>query len=71
MHLVSRRAQTVAVRSLEIEVPFAEGESIHTDNSHKFDIPQIAALAAGTGFEVRRTWTDSQGRFASNLLVAV
>ena len=49
----------------------AEGESIHTENSYKFDLPQIAALAAGTGFEVRRTWTDSEERFASNLLVAV
>ncbi len=71
MHLVSRRAQTVAIRDLGIEVPFAEGESIHTENSYKFDLPQITALAAGTGFEVRRTWTDSGGRFASNLLVAV
>ena len=71
MHLVSRRVQTVAIRSLGIDVPFAEGESIHTENSYKFDLPQIAALAAGTGFEVRRTWTDSGGRFASNLLVAV
>ncbi|MFL6233610.1 MAG: L-histidine N(alpha)-methyltransferase [Thermoanaerobaculia bacterium] len=71
MHLVSRRAQTVALRSLGIEVPFAEGESIHTESSYRFDLPQIAALAAETGFEVRQTWTDSARRFASNLLVAV
>jgi len=70
MHLESRRAQTVAIRSLGIEVPFAEGETIHTENSYKFDLGQIAALAAATGFEVRRTWTDSEGRFASSLLVA-
>lgn len=71
MHLESRRAQTVAIRSLGIEVPFAEGETIHTESSYKFDLEQIAALAAGTGFELWRTWTDSGGRFASNLLVAV
>jgi len=70
MHLESRRAQTVAIQSLEIEVPFAEGETIHTESSYKFDREQIAALAADTGFEVRKTWTDSEGRFASNLLVA-
>ncbi|HTG33495.1 MAG TPA: L-histidine N(alpha)-methyltransferase [Thermoanaerobaculia bacterium] len=70
MHLESRRAQTVAIRSLEIEVPFAEGETIHTESSYKFDREQIAALAADTGFEVRKTWTDSEERFASNLLVA-
>jgi L-histidine N-alpha-methyltransferase len=70
MHLESRRAQTVAIRGLGIEVPFSQGETIHTESSHKFDLEQIAALAAATGFEVRRTWTDSEGRFASNLLVA-
>ena len=70
MHLESRRAQTVAIRSLGIEVSFEDGETIHTESSYKFDRGQIAALAAGTGFELRRTWTDSGGRFASNLLVA-
>jgi L-histidine N-alpha-methyltransferase len=71
MHLESRRPQTVPIRALEIEVPFASWETIHTENSYKFDLPQIAALAAATGFAVRQTWTDSAGRFASSLLVAV
>jgi L-histidine N-alpha-methyltransferase len=70
MHLESRRDQTVAIRSLGIEVPFAAGETIHTESSYKFDREQIAALAADTGFAVRQAWTDSEGRFASNLLVA-
>jgi L-histidine N-alpha-methyltransferase len=71
MHLESRCPQKVPIRALEIEIPFAPWETIHTESSYKFDLPQIAALAAETGFEVRQTWTDSQGRFASNLLVAV
>jgi L-histidine Nalpha-methyltransferase len=70
MHLESRRAQTVPVRGLGIAVSFAEGETIHTENSYKFDLEQVKTLAAETGFELRRTWTDSEGRFASNLLVA-
>ena len=70
MHLESRRAQTVAVRSLEIEVSFEPGETIHTESSYKFDRDQIAALAVQTGFELRRTWTDPEGRFSSNLLIA-
>jgi L-histidine Nalpha-methyltransferase len=70
MHLESRRAQTVAVRALGIEVSFEEGETIHTENSYKFDLDQVRTLAAETGFELRRTWKDSGGRFASNLLVA-
>jgi uncharacterized SAM-dependent methyltransferase len=71
MHLESRRAQTVAVQASEIEVSFEPGETIHTESSYKFDLDQVRALAADTGFELRRSWTDSQGRFASNLLVAI
>ena len=71
MHLESRRDQTVPVRALGIEVPFAAGETIHTENSYKFRVEQVRALAAETGFELRRTWTDSRGWFASNLLVAL
>jgi len=70
MHLESRREQTVPIRGLEVEVPFAAGETIHTENSYKFRVEQVRALAAEAGFELRRTWTDSQGWFASNLLVA-
>lgn len=69
MHLESRRAQKVPVRALEIEVPFASGETIHTESSYKFSREQIAALASETALELRRTWTDSGERFASSLLV--
>jgi L-histidine N-alpha-methyltransferase len=71
MHLESRRDQTVPIRALGLEVPFAAGETIHTESSHKFDAGQIAELAAVTGFELRRTWTDSGRRFGSYLLAAV
>ena len=71
MHLESLRAQTVPIGALGIEIPFAAGETIHTESSYKFRVDQIVALAAETGFEVRRTWTDSRGWFSSNLLVAV
>lgn len=69
MHLESRRTQTVPVRALEIEVSFFQGETIHTESSYKFTVEQVAELAAGAGFELAKTWTDSGGRFASNLLV--
>ena len=70
MHLESRRAQTVPIRSLNLEVRFEAGETIHTESSHKFDVEQVAALAAETGFAVARVWMDSGRRFASNLLIA-
>ncbi len=70
MHLESTRAQTVTIRSLDLAVRFAAGETIHTESSHKFDAEQIAALARDTGFEVARTWHDAARRFASFLLTA-
>jgi uncharacterized SAM-dependent methyltransferase len=70
MHLESRLEQTVPVRGLGLELPFAVGETIFTESSYKFDLGQIGALAAKAGFELQRTWMDSAGRFASNLLVA-
>ena len=68
MHLVSRRAQTVHVGDLTVS--FAEGESIHTENSHKYDDATLEALAACAGFRIERRWTDSRGWFADLLLVA-
>jgi len=71
MHLVSRQAQTVRVNALELEVKFAEGETIHTESSYKYDKPTLRALAAGGGFDLVHTWTDSAKRFSSSLLRAV
>jgi dimethylhistidine N-methyltransferase len=71
MHLESLRRQTVPIRGAELEVGFEAGETIHTESSYKFDLDQIAALAAGAGMELRRSWFDRAKRFSSNLLVAV
>lgn len=71
MHLVSRRAQTVRVSALELEVKFAEGETIHTESSYKYDEPTLRRLGSGGGFELVRIWTDSAKRFSSNLFRAV
>ena len=62
--------QRVRIEKLDLEVDFAVGELIHTENSYKYDIEGIARLAAETGFERSHTWFDSQERFSSNLLLA-
>jgi L-histidine Nalpha-methyltransferase len=67
----SLRAQTVSIRELEMEVEFAEGEQIHTENSYKYHLSDIAKLAAETGFTPARTWLDRKKQFSSNLLLAV
>jgi dimethylhistidine N-methyltransferase len=70
MHLESRREQTVRLGALDLEVPFREGERIHTENSYKYSPEELSALAAETGFERAHTWLDAAGRLSSNLFVA-
>jgi dimethylhistidine N-methyltransferase len=70
MHLESAREQTVNIGALELSINFREGERIHTENSYKYDLEGLSALAAETGFERAETWLDSKERFSSNLFVA-
>jgi L-histidine N-alpha-methyltransferase len=71
MHLESTRAHTVNVAALALEVPFAAGERIHTENSHKYAPAELDALAARAGFARAGAWLDAAGRFSSILFRAV
>jgi uncharacterized SAM-dependent methyltransferase len=70
MHLESLRAQRVRIDSLDLDVTFAEGETIHTESSYKYSRDALAALASAAGFTVQQTWTDGGERFADVLMVA-
>ncbi|HLN97648.1 MAG TPA: L-histidine N(alpha)-methyltransferase [Pyrinomonadaceae bacterium] len=71
IYIESLRDQSVSIRQLEMQVHFQAGEQIHTENSHKYDLNDIAKLAAETGFTRARTWLDGRQQFSSNLLLAV
>jgi L-histidine N-alpha-methyltransferase len=71
MHLVSRAPQRVRIGAIDLEIRFEAGETIHTENSYKFDAEQLAALARDTGFALRQTWRDEAERFGFNLLTAI
>ena len=62
MHLVSRRDQSVHVGGMRFF--FADGESIHTENSYKFGLRTMAELAEAGGFAVERVWTDERQYFS-------
>jgi len=66
MHLVSRAAQTVRV--LHREFRFADGERIHTENSHKYSVEQFQALACSAGWRPVEVWTDADQLFSLHLL---
>ena len=68
MHLVSRAAQTVNL--LGESLHFAEAETIHTENSHKFTVEGLRTLAARAGFGIGPVWTDPERLFSVHWLPA-
>lgn len=71
MHLESLIAQTVSIPALSLEVRFARGETIHTENSYKFTPESIAAIVERAGFAMTRCWSDEQQWFGVYLATAV
>lgn len=71
IYLVSRIAQTVRFDKPTFAVEFRAGETIHTENSYKYDARQLADLANAAGFAPARTWLDERSLFSSNLWLAV
>lgn len=68
MHLVSREDQTVQVAGRSFQ--FAAGETIHTENSHKFTPEGFEALAAEAGWRALRRWISPEPAFAVFMLAA-
>lgn len=61
MHLVSQKNQQVRVNGSSFS--FKKGESIHTENSHKYTIQEFEKLATRY-FQRVKTWTDSRDYFS-------
>jgi dimethylhistidine N-methyltransferase len=62
MHLESCKQQQVRVGAATFA--FASGETIHTENSYKYTVPQFQSLAARAGFTARASWLDAAGLFS-------
>lgn len=67
MHLVSRRRQTVRLHDRRIA--FEIGESIHTENSHKFTREGFDAMVDTAGWRVANWVTDREQRFAVSVIL--
>jgi dimethylhistidine N-methyltransferase len=66
MHLVSDWGQVVQIDGHSFT--FAAGESIHTEDSHKYDVDEFHALAALAGWRAFRHWTDADNLFSLHYL---
>ncbi len=68
MHLVSLARQRVHL--LGQDILFAEGETTHTEDSHKYTLDGFRALAVEAGFSPRAAWTDPDHLFSIHWLEA-
>jgi dimethylhistidine N-methyltransferase len=66
MHLISKKAQTV--RILGRSFSFRAGETIHTESSYKYSLDRFTALARGSGWKTRESWTDDNSMFSVHAL---
>lgn len=62
MHLVSQIEQVVKVAGHSFH--FAAGESLHTENSHKFTVESFTSLAARAGWTVSEHWISESPEVA-------
>jgi dimethylhistidine N-methyltransferase len=62
MHLASLKRQKVKVAGETID--FRAGETIHTENSYKYSVESLGALARGTGWQPVGVWTDERQYFS-------
>lgn len=65
-HLIARRALTVRIGDRAF--PFAAGQSVRTDVSHKWRPELFAAIARRAGWEPVRVWIDGPELFSLHLL---
>jgi uncharacterized SAM-dependent methyltransferase len=68
MHLVSRRPQTVRLHGHLLR--FEQGQTVHTENSHKYTVPRFQRLAEEAGFRPGPVWCDDEGLFSVHWLQA-
>jgi uncharacterized SAM-dependent methyltransferase len=51
-------------------IAFREGETIHTENSHKYTLEEFRDLTEQADFRTVNTWIDSEGLFSVHFLEA-
>lgn len=68
MYIRSLCRQTVSIPGAETTIRLGAGELIHTENSHKFTMPQVRRIASDAGFKIERLWQDERGFYSLALM---
>jgi dimethylhistidine N-methyltransferase len=67
MHLESAIAQQVFISALDMDIDFATGERIHTENSYKYNAEMIEVILLESGFKLEQSWHDRKKWFGVHL----
>lgn len=69
IYIDSLRDQDVRIDELDLDVSFKKGESMHTENSHKYGLREIDLLAEAAGYTTNGRWFDAEKRYSMNRIV--
>ena len=64
MHLIANKSCIVNSQFFESPISFKKGESIHTENSHKYSLGAINELIENSELIIKNNYTDSDSWFA-------
>ena len=67
IYLESERAQQVFLPVIDLDIEFAAGERMHTENSYKYTMGMIESILRESGFMLEQTWQDRQNWFGVHL----
>jgi L-histidine N-alpha-methyltransferase len=70
MYLRSTLQQRVTIPGAGIAVTLGKDETIWTESSHKYRLPEVSEMARRAGFQCRAQWVDAEWPFAESLLIA-
>ena len=68
MNLKSLVSQSVIIGKSNLSLNLNQGELIHTEYSHKYNISQIKKILSDVGFEINNMWLDDKNYFSLTLL---
>ena len=61
MHLISRQNQNISLKNYDLKI--LKGETIHTENSHKYSVEEFEKLAISSGYKKVDFLTDQRNYF--------
>jgi dimethylhistidine N-methyltransferase len=67
IYLESLSAQSAFIPALDLDLHFAAGERLHTENSYKYTDAMIDSILRESGFILEHTWSDRKKWFGVHL----